>query len=99
MSDFNDLIMYKALGVKFKKMHGDSSLAPYIEQLIDNESVVVPQIKNVCAKLSVELSDKLDDLVDRLGISKRAFIEACLIQGMHCAEHTLAAVLEGCDDE
>lgn len=99
MSDFNDLIMYRVLGVKFRKLHGDPALHSSIEKLIEGDSLVVPEVKNVCAKLSVELSDRLDALVETLGMSKRSFIEAALIQAMDCAECALEDVLGGVDDE
>ncbi len=41
-----------------------------------------PQIKNVCAKLSVGLSDEIDSLCDLLDISKRSFIEVALIDAI-----------------
>lgn len=44
------------------------------------------RLKNVCAKLSVELSDKIDAVCGILDISKREFIEAALIQAVDQAE-------------
>ena len=46
----------------------------------------------VCAKLTVELSDRIDATVAVLGISKRLFIERALIEAMDQADAALAAV-------
>lgn len=45
------------------------------------ERLKIP-VKNVCAKLSIELSDEIDNLVGLLSISKREFIEACIREGL-----------------
>lgn len=49
------------------------------------------QVKNVCAKLSVELSDKVDAVVDLLGISKRRFLEAAIIDAVEKAHAIMDA--------
>jgi butyrate kinase len=49
------------------------------------------QVKNVCAKLSVELSDKVDAVVDLLGISKRRFLEAAIIDAVDKAHQIMEA--------
>lgn len=40
------------------------------------------QLKNVCAKVSVQLSDKIDSIVGLLGISKRVFLECAFIDAV-----------------
>jgi len=42
----------------------------------------LPELKNVCAKLSVKLSDDIDQICGLLDISKRSFIEAALIDAL-----------------
>lgn len=71
MSLLTEKLVYHAL----KQKHGTS------DYLIDDlvESTESFKIKNVCAKLSVSLSDRIDNTVGLLDMSKRQFIEAALI--------------------
>ena len=39
-------------------------------------------VRNVCAKISSELADRLDNLCSFLSISKRRFIEAAIIDAL-----------------
>jgi hypothetical protein len=55
----------------------------------DNQEHVQTITKNVCAKLSTQLSDKIDSVTGFLSISKRAFIEAALIQAIEQAEEIM----------
>ncbi|PJN81889.1 hypothetical protein [Bacillus velezensis] len=48
-----------------------------------------PPIKNVCAKVSVALSDRLDEICGQLEISKRQFIEAALIDALAKADEIM----------
>ena len=57
--------------------------------LVDLIEQDVPQIKNVCAKVSVQLSDRLDNTLGLLGISKRRFIEAALIDALNKASQIM----------
>jgi len=50
-----------------------------------------PPIKNVCAKVSVALSDRLDTTCSLLEISKRQFIEAALIDALAKADEIMAS--------
>ena len=43
-------------------------------------------VKNVCAKLSVQLSDRIDEVCDLLGVSKRKFIETALVDALARAD-------------
>jgi hypothetical protein len=56
------------------------------------------KLRNVCAAVSPELFEALDDVVQKLSVSKRQFIEAALIEAVNRAETqlmTLQAALEG----
>lgn len=46
-------------------------------------------IKNVCAKVSVQLSDEIDSIVRLLGISKRIFLEAAFIDAVSKAKEII----------
>lgn len=89
--DFNEYLHYKALELKFKTVQGEH-LSNSLEALIDADSEVVPQTKNVCAKLSVQLSDELDAITSLLSMSKRQFIEMALIQAIEHANHLVECV-------
>lgn len=47
------------------------------------------QIKNVCAKVTVQLSDDIDSIVGLLGISKRKFLEAAFIDAVARAQEII----------
>lgn len=81
---FEELILQSAL--QFKNGSSNSDLIDLIaEDRIDHNI----QLKNVCAKLTPELSDSLDEVVGILGISKRKFIEAALIEAVRTAKHIM----------
>lgn len=91
-NDFKEYIHYRALALKYNTRQGDQ-FRHQIDQLIEGGSEVVQvPLKNVCAKLSVELSDRLDSVVGLLSISKRSFIEMALIQALDYAEHAIECV-------
>ena len=45
--------------------------------------------KNVCAKLSIELSDRIDNLVSFLGVSKRLWLEAAILDALEQSRRIL----------
>jgi hypothetical protein len=54
-----------------------------LDHAISNDPDFASHItKNVCAKLSVELSDKIDETCNLLDVSKRQFIENALIEAL-----------------
>jgi hypothetical protein len=59
--------------------------------MISSDPDYQSQLKNVCAKLPVQLSDKIDSVCGMLDISKRTFIEAALIQAVEQAEAVMHA--------
>lgn len=98
-NDFNEFIHYRALAYKYEVIQG-RNLSDKLDHLIDTfpegggniDSFKIPELKNVCAKLSVELSDHLDEVCSKLSLSKRQFIEMALIQALEYAEHALECV-------
>jgi len=86
MSDFNDFIQYRALALKFERENQE-----FTDAVISSGYEPIP-LRNVCAKLTVELSDRIDATVALLGISKRVFIERALIEAMDKADAAIAAV-------
>lgn len=86
MSDFNDFIQYRALALKFERENQELT-----DAVISSGDEPIP-LRNVCAKLTVELSDRIDATVALLRISKRVFIERALIEAMDKADAAIAAV-------
>lgn len=48
-----------------------------------------PLLKNVCAKVSVELSDEIDAVCNVLQISKRRFLEAAFVDAVDAANEIM----------
>lgn len=69
---FNEVLLAKALTFK----HGNSDIP---DQFLDHEDAPV---KQVCAKLSISLSDSVDNVCGVLNMSKRSFIELALINAV-----------------
>jgi len=46
-------------------------------------------MKNVCAKLPVELSDRIDSLVSLLGVSKRLWLESAILDALENSSRIL----------
>ena len=47
-------------------------------------------LKNVCAKVMPELSDEIDEICGLLGISKRRFLEAAMVEALSKAKGIIA---------
>lgn len=46
-------------------------------------------LKNVCAKVSVELSSEIDEVCNFLGVSKRRFLEAAFVDAVASAREIM----------
>jgi len=46
-------------------------------------------LKNVCAKVSPQLSDDIDDICGLLSISKRRFLEAAMLEAVSKARYII----------
>lgn len=76
-----------------------AALAQMVEtdfmQLLTDDALASPefsgQVKNVCAKVSVRLSDEIDTVCGFLGISKRKFLEAAFIEAVDKAKQIIVA--------
>lgn len=69
----NAIVTEKSLSV----VNGSDSAR--ILDMISDDPDYGGQIKNVCAKVSVQLSNEVDQICDLLDISKRRFMEAALL--------------------
>lgn len=85
MSDFQQFLQYKALAFKFSLENSDLT-----DSVIESGQLPIP-LRNVCAKLTVELAERLDQTCANLDVSKRQFIERALIEAMDQADAALAA--------
>jgi SAM-dependent MidA family methyltransferase len=68
-------------GSNVERLFGDALLADHKDKL-----------RNVCALISNELFDALDDVVQKLSVSKRQFIEAAIVEAVEKAEASLATL-------
>jgi len=60
-----------------------------------------PIIKNMCAKVSVQLVDRLDSTCQLLDVSKRKFIETAVIEALNRADQIMGSegVWEAFDED
>jgi len=89
--EFREFVTYKVLAHKH-------SLSSFIDVDEDANQVGVFEIKNVCAKVSKELSDRIDNTVGFVDMRKRKFIEMALIQALDDAEAIIAEYLINDED-
>ena len=79
-----------ALHFKLSSVTGSDFL---LERAIEDDNTASDlKLKNVCAKLSVQLSDRIDNTVNILDISKRRFIEAAIIAALDEADRVMEEV-------
>lgn len=76
---FQEILLTKVL---IAKHNTANVMQGVIEDAIENNKDLPIPIKNVCAKLPVELSDQLDNVCSILKIQKRKFIEMALINAI-----------------
>lgn len=62
---------------------GNSDL---LELALDDSDLGERITKNVCAKVSIQLSDRIDEIVGILGCSKRKFLEAAFLEAVDKAD-------------
>lgn len=81
-------ILDRLLIEKSLNIVNESDFARATDNLI-NSSALESQVKNVCAKVSPDLSDRIDNIVGLLRISKRSFLETIYIDACDRAEKTM----------
>jgi len=89
MNQLTELLMYKTLHVK-QSFQGNDFLLEHLMAQNPEEAEKSLQLKNVCAKISTQLADRLDGLCGLLDISKRRFIEAAIINALDEAQRVTA---------
>lgn len=85
-SPLNALLTEKALHAVSIRRNAELT-----DHILNNPEWDPPQvaIKNVCAKVSVDLSDEIDEVVSILGIPKRRFLEAAFIEAIAMARQIM----------
>lgn len=77
---FNEFLLQKTL--EFKQGPEGNTLDGIMDLFVQsNQDCPIP-LKNVCAKLTVELSDEIDNVCNLLDVSKRKFIEMAIINAI-----------------
>ena len=80
---FDQYVKYRLLDFKFTTIgHESNGLCT----LLENELEKNIHLKQVCAKLPVQLVDRLEGTISKLDISKRRFIEIALIEAIEKVE-------------
>ena len=78
-SHLDSLVTEKVLGL-LNDIRGSSDLVDRVES---------SDLKNVCAKVSVNLSDEIDQVVGFLGVSKRIFLESAFVDAVETAQEIM----------
>jgi len=86
---FDELIQLKALQLKAAQTGAGSAL---LEHAVESGAVPSGLMRNLCASIGNELFDRVENTCGYLGISKRAFVEAALIEALDRADKILDQV-------
>ena len=78
-SHLDSLVTEKVLGL-LNDIRGSSDFVDRVES---------SDLKNVCAKVSVNLSDEIDRVAGFLGVSKRVFLESAFIDAVETAQEIM----------
>lgn len=81
--NFDQYIQYRALNMK-ASIAGQCSNSEAMDRALEKEMLTAlePQIKTVCAPISIQLFDRLNNTLSLLDISKRSFIEYAIIEAL-----------------
>lgn len=86
-SPLDALVTEKAL--HFISVRRNADLTEMLANDPDYANVML--LKNVCAKVSVQLSDQIDEVCNLLDISKRRFLEAAFLEAVSRAHAIIEA--------
>lgn len=89
---FDQYIQYRALNMK-AHIEGQAFNAEAMDRHLEKAAANgAPEIKTVCAPISIELFERLTNTLNLLDISKRSFIEAAIIEGLDRADAIMSEV-------
>lgn len=77
-------LLLKVLDCKFKPLGG--ALLDVVLDNTDNKEGVKGKFKNVCAYIQQPLTERLEETLSLLSISKREFLEMAIIQALDVAD-------------
>jgi hypothetical protein len=80
---FEEYIIYRTLTHKY-----DDS-GHLMDRLLEREELNGVEVKNVCAKITIPLVNRLENVVDFLGVSKREFIEFAILEAVQHSERII----------
>lgn len=83
MNQLQDLLTQRILSFKLRNVR------PIDDILDDPKLADMPGTRNVCAKLSIPLSQEIDEVCSLLDVSKRRFIEAAIIHALREARRLM----------
>mgnify|MGYP003377106828 CR=1 FL=1 len=83
-SQLNALVTEKAL--HFVSIARNADLLDILER---KDVIHAVEMKNICAKVSVELASEIDRVIGVLGVSKRRFLEAAFIDAVNQANEIM----------
>lgn len=88
MDKLTELLMYRALHFK---QSSQSTTDTMIDHFVHDNELRLGQmeLRNVCAKVSTDLADRLDNACGVLSISKRRFIESAIIHALDEADRVM----------
>lgn len=89
--NFNQTLQYRALRTK-AHIEGEAFNAQATEKVLEDAMKKSDEFKTVCAPISIPLFDRLNDALNLLDISKRAFIEMALIHALDEVDKVVAEV-------
>lgn len=78
---FDQLIRYKALAFKFS-----GAGFSLVDAVLEQNGPEALKMKQVCAPLSVQLVERMENVLGLLNMSKREFIEIAVIEALDKAE-------------
>lgn len=88
----SETLRLQALKLKQINTRGSSIPDALLSEAIRQDPEVKAQFRNICALISPQLFEKVENLSNVLDLSKREFVEMALIEFVELAEKTLREV-------
>lgn len=89
---FDQYIQFRALSMK-AHIEGQGFNSDAIDRHLDKQAASgAPEIKTVCAPITIQLFERLTETLTLLDISKRSFIEAAIIEALDKADVIMSDV-------
>lgn len=89
----SETLQLQALKLKQLYTRGSSNPGALLDEVIrQNPDEAKAQLRNICALISPELFEKVENLCNVLDLSKREFVEMALVEFVELAEKVLREV-------